>query len=91
MNPRTISRIRTNLPTAWASLVLYAADRWNWTDVHTDAVIYVAVPLAGAILYDLGRTLETRGWRRTAATLLGVARTPVYLDAPTRTDDTERP
>ena len=80
MSDRHLSRIRTALPQAWAAVLLYVLDRCNITpdDLATDAIVYAAIPAAGALVYDLGRTLEAHGLTGLSRLLLGSTRQPVY-------------
>lgn len=59
MNDRNRARIRTALPQVWAALILFVFDTFGWllTDATT-TVLVALVPIVGAALYDLGRTLE---------------------------------
>ncbi len=81
---RNVSRIRTALPQAWGALVVFLLDRLDIVadDSTTDLVLYLGIPLAGAVVYDFARLAERRGWDRVAKLLLGSLRSPQYPPQP---------
>lgn len=83
MSDRNIARIRTALPQAWGAVVVFVASRVGWVpdEAAVDLVTVAIIPAAGAVVYEIGRTLERHenGLSRLMARLvLGSLRTPTY-------------
>lgn len=84
MSDRNVARIRTALPQAWGALAVWLLERYGIrpNDSTTDVAVFFLIPAAGAVLYDVGRTLEAHGYQKLGRLLLGSARQPVYTPAP---------
>jgi len=83
MNDRNTARIRTALPQAWGAIVVYGCVRLGYVpdDTATELATVAIIPAAGALVYELARTLEARPGRLSgtlARILLGSLRTPSY-------------
>lgn len=83
MSDRNTARIRTALPTVWAAIATYVATRLGYVpdDVATELILVVIVPGAGAVVYEVGRSLESSNstvGRLVARALLGSLKQPSY-------------
>jgi hypothetical protein len=80
MSDRAVARLRTALPQGWAAVIVILLDACNVSLIsdRADTLVIATIPLVGAGLYEIGRTLEGHGYRRLALVLLGTDRTPSY-------------
>lgn len=78
MSDKTIGAIRTGLPAAWATLLVWAAARFGLDLSDEDmAALLVVIPVVIPIFYRAAREVEAR-WPTIGRVLFGSAKTPTY-------------
>ncbi len=78
VNDKQVATVRTAMPAAWASVVLFVVDRLGVNlseqDLH---VILVVAPVVTGVFYRVAREVEQR-WPMVGRVLFGSSRTPSY-------------
>lgn len=78
MKDTTTATIRTAVPTAWATVLVWLIARLGWSPTDADwQVIMLAMPAVVGIVYRLGRIIEVR-WPLVGHILFGSGKTPSY-------------
>lgn len=78
MKPTTTATIRTAVPSAWATLLVWLIARAGWTLEEADwQVLFVVMPVVLGVFYRLARVVEAR-WPMIGHVLFGSSKTPNY-------------
>lgn len=78
MSDKSTALIRTAVPSAWASVIVWAVGHFglDLSDQAWQAVVLL-LPVVTGILYRAAREIEVR-WPTVGRVLLGSSRQPVY-------------
>lgn len=78
MSDKQTATIRTAMPAAWVSVILWLVDRSGVNLSERDwEVVLVVAPIATGVLYRLAREIEGR-WPMVGRVIFGSAKTPHY-------------